>query len=311
MIDHSTLSPHSLLGIENLSASTIQSVLDRALEFKTADKSQPLAQFLDKTVCLLFFEPSTRTRGSFEVATNKLGAKCLVLTKSMSSSEKGETLLDTAKTIQAMAPDVLVLRHSSAGSPYHLSRKLKIPIVNAGDGFHEHPTQAFLDLMTIIEFKKRLQDLKVLIVGDIAHSRVARSNIYALKTMGAKVSLCGPQTLLPPKVEQLGVKVFTDLEKAVVDQQVIIGLRIQKERLEGVQIPSLGEYSRFYSISKKILSLCPKDVLIMHPGPMNRGIEVQPEVADGPNSVILNQVENGVFVRMAVLERSLKKETFE
>lgn len=292
----------SILGTEFLKKEQIQMILETAFYFKQVSESRQLPQSLQgKTVILLFFEASTRTRSSFELAARRLGATVLTLAKDGSSAEKGETLVDTAKNIEAMNPDVLVLRHPSAGSPFHLDQKLGLPVVNAGDGFHEHPTQALLDLMTIIEFKKSIEGLKVLIVGDIAHSRVARSDIYALKTMGAEVSVCGPPTLLPPKVEQMGVTVFDHLDEAVVNQDVIITLRIQFERLGTGQSPSRGEYSRFYGINKRVLALCKEDVLVMHPGPVNRGVELSPEVADGPQSLILNQVSNGVLVRMAVL----------
>lgn len=292
----------SMLGTEFLTAPQIQTVLDCAFYFKSFQKSKSYPRTLEnKTVILLFFESSTRTRSSFELAAKRLGGETLVLTKEGSSTEKGETLIDTAKNIQAMQPDAIVLRHPSAGSPHLLDQSLNIPVINAGDGFHEHPTQALLDLMTILEFKKTLQGLRVLIVGDIAHSRVARSDIYALKTMGAEVSVCGPPTLLPPKAEQMGVKVFYDLDEAVKNQDVVISLRIQFERLGQGQSPSRGEYSRFYGMNQRVLGLCKEDVLIMHPGPVNRGLELSPEVADGSRSVILNQVENGVLVRMALL----------
>lgn len=294
----------SLLGTEFLSKVQIEQVLKLSFLFKKCLKqNQAVPQTLaGKTVILLFFEPSTRTRSSFELAAKRLGGNTLVLTKEGSSTEKGETLVDTAKTVEAMQPDLLVLRHPSAGSPFHLDQILDIPIVNAGDGFHEHPTQALLDLMTIQEFKGKIEGLKVLIVGDIAHSRVARSNIYALKKMGAEVSVCGPPTLLPPKVEQMGVEVHYELEKAVQDKDVIMTLRIQFERLNPGQSPSRGEYSKFYGISESVLKTAKADVLIMHPGPVNRGVEISPEVADGSRSVILNQVGNGVIVRMAILQ---------
>jgi len=300
----STLRPlKSLLGTESLKADQIQTILDTAFYFrKLQDEKKPIPPSLaNRTVILLFFEASTRTRSSFELAAKRLGGNVLVLTKEMSSTEKGETLYDTAKTIEAMAPDILVLRHPSAGSPHFLDQVLEIPVVNAGDGFHEHPTQALLDLMTIIEFGKEIKGRKVLIVGDIAHSRVARSNIYALKTMGAEVSVCGPPTLIPPRAEDLGVKVFFDLEEAVKGQDIVMMLRIQLERMSRGQLPSRGEYARFYGMSSRILKLCKPDVLIMHPGPVNRGVEIAPEVADGSNSLILNQVANGVTMRMALL----------
>lgn len=294
---------NSIVGTEFLKKSQISLILDTAFLLKRVvlSKQSVKQSLVGKSVILLFFEPSTRTRSSFELAAKRLGGSTLVLNHQMSSQEKGETLIDTAKTIEAMTPDVLVLRHPSAGTPTVLSERLRIPVINAGDGFHEHPTQALVDLMTIVEFKKKLEGLKVLINGDIAHSRVARSNIYALRTMGAEVSVCGPPTLIPPFAERFGVRVFYDLEKAVRDQDVIIALRIQYERLGIGQLPSRGEYTRFYGIQKSTLSRCREDVLIMHPGPVNRGLEISPEVADGSKSVILNQVSNGVILRMAVL----------
>ncbi len=302
----------SILGTETLRKDQLEKILDCAFYFRELrDKKQPFPMTLEGTnTILLFFEASTRTRSSFALAAKNLGGNTVVLTKEASSAQKGETLLDTARTIEAMRPDILVLRHPSAGSPHHLDKHLAIPVLNAGDGFHEHPTQAFLDLMTIREFKGEMKGLKVLIVGDIAHSRVARSDTYALQTMGAQVSVCGPPTLLPPKMEKMGVKVFHHLEEAVVGQDVIICLRVQLERLNPAQNPSPGEYSRFYGISLQILEHCKKDVLIMHPGPVNRGVELSPAVADGPNSVILNQVGNGVLVRMAVLHLLLGGEPF-
>jgi aspartate carbamoyltransferase catalytic subunit len=293
----------SILGTETLSADQIEKVLKCA--FHIRDVTQAGKRFESpvegKTVVLLFFEPSTRTRGSFEIAAKRMGANTMVVTKEFSSSVKGETLRDTAKTLQAMMPDLLVLRHPSAGSPFSLDQILNIPVINAGDGFHEHPTQALLDLMTIAEFKGGLKGLKVLIVGDIAHSRVARSDIYALKTMGAEVGVCGPPTLLPPHVDRLGVKTWWSLDEAIPEHDVVILLRIQFERLQGGQIPSIGEYTRYYGMTSERLAKCKKDVLVMHPGPMNRGVELAPKVADGPRSVILNQVSNGVLVRMALL----------
>lgn len=297
----------SILGTETLSADQIQKILKCAFHIRDVSKKTKTfdSPAAGKTVVLLFFEASTRTRGSFEIAAKRLGADTMVVTKEFSSSVKGETLRDTAKTLEAMLPDLLVLRHPSAGSPYHLDQILNIPIINAGDGFHEHPTQALLDLMTIVEFKGDLKGQKVLIVGDIAHSRVARSDIYALNAMGAKVSVCGPPTLLPPHVEKLGVKKYWDLDEAIPDHDVIILLRIQFERLAGGQIPSIGEYTRYYGMTSDRLARCKKDVLVMHPGPMNRGVELAPKVADGPRSVILNQVSNGVLVRMALLHLML------
>ncbi|MCB9254381.1 MAG: aspartate carbamoyltransferase catalytic subunit [Bdellovibrionaceae bacterium] len=292
----------SILGTELLKKHHIEQILDCAFYFKAIRnrKAQFPKSLAGKNAVMLFFEPSTRTRSSFALAAKNLGGNTVVLTKEASSTGKGETLLDTARTIEAMQPDILVLRHPSAGSPHHIDRALGIPVVNAGDGFHEHPTQALLDLMTLREFKGDFAGLRVLIVGDIAHSRVARSDIYALQTMGAKVSVCGPPTLLPPQIEALGVAAYTDLKAAVRDQDVVMVLRIQLERLNPAQNPSGGEYARFYGVSTETLKHCKPDVLIMHPGPVNRGVELSPDVVDGPHSVILNQVGNGVFVRMAI-----------
>jgi aspartate carbamoyltransferase catalytic subunit len=296
------LGTRSILSTENLGADQVRKILDTAFFFKKNWRKGPLnTPLMGKTVVLFFFEPSTRTRVSFELAAKRLGANTVFLGNEGSSTGKGETLYDTAKTLQAMEPDVIVLRHPSAGSPHFLNQVLHVPVINAGDGFHEHPTQALLDAMTIEEFKGKIAGLKVLIVGDIAHSRVARSNIYLLKTMGAEVTVCGPPTLLPPKVEKLGVKVSYDLDEAVVDQDVIILLRIQFERFEAGQTPSKGEYLKFWGMTNRVAALCKPDVLVMHPGPMNRGVELSTEVADGPRSVILNQVSNGVVVRMAAL----------
>ncbi len=297
------LGTRSILSTESLSADQIRKILDTAFFFKTHWREQTRAAnpVAGRTVVLFFFEPSTRTRVSFELAAKRLGANTVFLGNEGSSAGKGETLYDTARTLEAMEPDVIVLRHPSAGSPNFLNQVLKIPIINAGDGFHEHPTQALLDAMTIEEFKGKIRGQKVLIVGDIAHSRVARSNIYLLQTMGAEVSVCGPPTLLPPKVENLGVKVFYDLDAALADQDVVMMLRIQFERFESGQTPSSGEYKKFFGMNAKRAERCKPDVLIMHPGPMNRGLELSTEVADGPHSVILNQVSNGVVVRMAAL----------
>ncbi len=306
------LGTRSILSAEDLNAKQIRSILDTAFFFKSQWRTQkPLENpVAGKTVVLFFFESSTRTRVSFELASKRLGATTIFLGNQGTSIGKGETLYDTAKTLEAMEPDLIVLRHPSAGSPHFLNEVLKVPVVNAGDGFHEHPTQALLDAMTIEEFKGKIAGQKVLIVGDIAHSRVARSNIHLLRTMGAEVTVCGPPTLLPPKVEKLGVNVSYDLDSAVRDQDVIILLRIQFERFEGGQGPSSGEYRRFYGMNARIAELCKPDVLVMHPGPINRGLELSTEVADGPHSVILNQVSNGVVVRMAVLHLLLGGKSF-
>lgn len=292
----------SLLGTEGLQLSEITDILQTADAFRRlSESSTPQSMMHGKTVVLCFYEPSTRTRVSFEIAAKRLGASTLLWVPENSSSKKGETLFDTARTIEAMKPDLLVVRHPTSGTPFLLSQILGVPILNAGDGFHEHPSQALLDLMTIQQFKADIQGLKVLIVGDIAHSRVARSNIYLLRTMGAEVSVCGPPTLIPPRVEELGVQVFWDLEEAVENQDVVMLLRLQFERLSGGQAPSRSEYARFYGMNNDLARKCKPDVLVMHPGPMNRGVELAAEVADGPRSIILNQVANGVSLRMALL----------
>ncbi|HEV8144621.1 MAG TPA: aspartate carbamoyltransferase catalytic subunit, partial [Methylomirabilota bacterium] len=255
-----------------------------------------------KTIVNLFYESSTRTRTSFEIAGKWLSADVINFSASGSSAAKGESLIDTARNIEAMSPDVVVVRHSSAGASEILARSLKCSIVNAGDGCHEHPTQALLDLLTIRERKGHFEGLQVAIVGDIAHSRVARSNIHAMRKLGMTVTVAGPPTLIPPFVGELGVKVSHRLEDAIRDVDVIMMLRLQHERMTGGLIPSLREYSRYWGLTLDKLSTHARpDVLIMHPGPVNRGVELSPEVADGPYSVILDQVSKGVAVRMGVL----------
>jgi aspartate carbamoyltransferase catalytic subunit len=254
-----------------------------------------------KTVVNLFFEPSTRTRTSFEIAEKRLSADTLNIAIASSSVVKGETLADTALTLEAMSPDMIVLRHSSSGACHLLSRICRSAIINAGDGTHEHPTQALLDAFTIRERKGRLAGLKVAIVGDLLHSRVLRSNIYLLTKMGADVWVCGPPTLIPPGLAQLGVTATSYVDAAVRDADVVMLLRIQLERMEGAFFPSLREYFNVFGMTEARMRLAAPDVMIMHPGPMNRGVEIASEVADGPYSVIRDQVANGVAVRMAVL----------
>jgi len=277
--------------------------------FQTTDRfrelgDRPIKKFpvlRGKTVINLFFENSTRTRTSFEIAGKRLSADVINISKGFSSTSKGETLLDTAKNLMAMAPDILVVRHPSSGAPLALSRILQARVINAGDGSHQHPTQALLDLLTIRDHKKKIEGLHVGIVGDIAHSRVARSNIVGLKTFGAKVTVIGPKSLMPLGVASLGVQVSYDLPSVIGDLDVIMMLRIQNERLDKTPFPSLREYSRFYGLSSQLLAKAKKDVVIMHPGPVNRGVEISPEIADGPFSLILDQVKNGVAVRTALL----------
>jgi aspartate carbamoyltransferase catalytic subunit len=292
-----------LLSISDLTEDEIYLILD------TAEAMREIAQrpikkvptLRGKTVVNLFYEPSTRTRTSFEIAEKRLSADTLNVAVAQSSVLKGETLADTARNIEAMAPDVIILRHSSSGAGHLLSRICQSRIVNAGDGMHEHPTQALLDAFTIREHKKRLDGLKVTIVGDLLHSRVLRSNVLLLTKLGAEVWLCGPATLVPPGVHQLGVRVSTSIDEAVAGADVVMMLRIQHERMQGAFFPSLREYFNTFGMTRERVARAKPDAIIMHPGPMNRGVEIASDVADGPCSVILEQVANGVAVRMAVL----------
>src|SRR5262245_33499376 len=297
------LARKDLLEIRSLEPGEIQTILDTAASMKeiASREIKKVPALRGKTVVNLFMEPSTRTRTSFEIAGKWLSADVINVSGSSSSVVKGETLVDTARNIEAMSPDCVVIRHAASGAAHMLARALRCSIVNAGDGMHEHPTQALLDLLTIREKRGHLEGLSVAIVGDIAHSRVARSNIAGMRKMGMSVTVAGPPTLIPPGVEELGVKVARRLEDAIRDVDVIMMLRLQQERMTANYIPSLREYSRLYGLSLDKLRGARDDVLIMHPGPVNRGIEMAPEVADGPYSVILNQVANGVAVRMAIL----------
>jgi aspartate carbamoyltransferase catalytic subunit len=292
-----------LLGMQDLEPSEITDVLDTAVSMKeiAAREIKKVPTLRGKTVVNLFYESSTRTRTSFEIAGKWLSADVINFSASGSSADKGESLLDTARNIEAMSPDVVVVRHRASGAPALLARHLRCGVVNAGDGAHEHPTQALLDLMTIREKKGHLEGLNVTIVGDITHSRVARSNIFGMRRMGITVTVAGPPTLIPPQCQELGVKVSHRLEEAIANADVIMMLRLQHERMEGGFIPSIREYSRVWGLTLARLKPCRPDVLIMHPGPVNRGVELSPEVADSPFSVILDQVANGVAVRMAVL----------
>jgi len=293
-----------ILGMKELSVDEINLILETAesfLEISTREiKKVPTMR--GKSVINLFYEASTRTRTSFEIAGKRLSADTINISASTSSVVKGETLIDTARNLEAMNPDVIVIRHSAAGAPHMLAKLLRQSIINAGDGAHEHPTQALLDMMTIKEKKGRIAGLKVAIVGDIMHSRVARSNIYGLSKMGAKIVLAGPATMLPRNIEQMGVEVYTNLEDAIVDADVVMMLRIQLERQNQSIFPSLREYSQHYCLNRTNIQLAKKDVIVMHPGPINRGVEISPDIADDPScSVILDQVNNGVAVRMALL----------
>jgi aspartate carbamoyltransferase catalytic subunit len=292
-----------LLGMEHLQREEIELILETAQnlhEIQTRDiKKVPTLR--GKTVVNLFFENSTRTRTSFEIAAKRLSADTINFSASASSVSKNETLIDTARNIAAMLPDVIVIRHSQSGAPEWLSRKVKASVVNAGDGAHEHPSQALLDLLTVKEKKGRFEGLKVAIIGDITASRVARSDIYGFTKMGAEVRVAGPPTMLPPHVEQLGVKAYTNIGDAIADADVIMMLRIQLERHSKLLFPSIREYSKFFCLTPEVFRLAKEDAIIMHPGPINRGVEISSEIADGPYSVILEQVTNGVAVRMAIL----------
>ena len=301
--ESTNLSFDHLLGLEGMDRERITALLDLAQRMKEIGE-RPLKKvpsLRGKTVCFFFVEPSTRTKMSFEVAAKRLSADTMSLTASASSLKKGETLLDTAMNLQAMGPDILVIRHRAAGAPHFLSKHLSASIVNAGDGRHEHPTQALLDMLTIRERLGRLEGVKVAIVGDIANSRVARSNIFGLTTMGANVRLSGPATMIPKGIEQLGATVVPTIEDATEDADVVMMLRIQKERMGSDLFPSDREYHRQFGLTRARLRNARPNVIVMHPGPINRGVEITPDVADGPNSVILDQVTNGVAVRMAVL----------
>ena len=293
-----------LLGIADLSVDEIYRILETAEAMRDIG-GRPLKKvptLRGKTVVNLFYEPSTRTRTSFEIAEKRLSADTLNIAVAASSVQKGETLADTALNLEAMSPDMIVLRHASSGACHLLSRICRSRIINAGDGMHEHPTQALLDAFTIKQHKQRLEGLKIAIVGDLLHSRVLRSNVLLLTRLGADVWLSGPPTLVPPGIERLGVKVSTSVDEAVGGADVIMMLRIQQERMQGAYFPSLREYFNVFGMTAERVRRARPDVIIMHPGPMNRGVEIASDVADGPYSVILEQVANGVAVRMAVLE---------
>jgi aspartate carbamoyltransferase catalytic subunit len=292
-----------LLDLQSLSAEEIVTVLDTALEFKAVGERviKKVPALRGKTVVNLFVEPSTRTRISFELAAQRLSADVINFTAEASSLKKGETLKDTARNLEALNADFIVIRHSAAGAPHFLSRVLEAHVVNAGDGAHEHPTQGLLDVFTMREKKGRIAGLNVTILGDILYSRVARSNIWALQKLGAHVTLCGPPTLVPRTFEQMGCRVTCHLAEAIANADVVNLLRIQHERQRKTMFPSLGEYTSLFGINRERLASMKPDVLIMHPGPINRGVEVDSDVADGSHSVILEQVTNGLAVRMAVL----------
>jgi aspartate carbamoyltransferase catalytic subunit len=297
------LKSKSLLGIKDLSIDEINLILESSLGFKDVlgRDIKKVPALRGKTVVNLFFEPSTRTRTSFTLAAKRLSADVVNFSVSSSSVVKGETLQDTALTIQALGADLLVIRHGSSGVPDYLNKILDISVINAGDGANEHPTQALLDLFTILQYKKEISGLSIAIIGDIAHSRVAKSNIYGLTKLGAEVRVICPPTLLPAEIEKLGVKVFHSIEKGLKDVDVVMTLRLQLERQSKGFLPSLKEYFKLYGLTSERLKLTKKDSIVMHPGPMNRGVEIASDVAGGPQSVILDQVTNGLAVRMAVL----------
>jgi aspartate carbamoyltransferase catalytic subunit len=297
--------PAGLLGIEDLTREEVQSILDRARDFQPRGLRK-LDLLRGRMVVNLFFEASTRTRTSFEIAAKRLGADSISITAQASSVSKGESLVDTLNTLAAMRPDAIIMRHAASGAPHFLQRHLETPIVNAGDGTHEHPTQALLDARTILDRGAALEGLRVAIIGDIAHSRVARSNVYLLSKFGAQIVLCGPASLLPVELKQIapGITLTTDMREAICEADVIMMLRVQLERQYESAFPA-SEYFQFYGLRLEHLELARPNVIVMHPGPINRGREISSEVADSQRSVILNQVENGVAVRMAVLERVL------
>ena len=292
-----------LLGLEGVPGPEIEAILDTAVSLKEiSDRDiKKVPTLRGKTVVNLFYEPSTRTRTSFEIAAKRLSADTINISASTSSTTKGETLADTARNLEAMRPDAIIIRHPSSGACSVLARHVGCPIINAGDGCHEHPTQALLDCLTIREHRGSIAGLTVAIVGDLLHSRVGRSNVHALRALGARVRLVGPPTLLPPAFASLGVELHTRLADGVRDADVVMMLRLQRERQSANYFPSLEEYSQYYCLTEDVVRLARPDVIIMHPGPLNRGLEIATSVADGPYSVIMEQVTNGLAVRMAVL----------
>ncbi|HCR04449.1 MAG TPA: aspartate carbamoyltransferase [Gemmatimonadetes bacterium] len=292
-----------MLGLKDVSREEIVEVLDTAARFRAVSERRikKVPTLRGRTVVMAFFENSTRTKLSFDLAAKRLSADGLSFSASSSSTKKGETLMDTARNLDAMRPDAMVIRHGAAGAPHLLAKNFPWSVINAGDGINEHPTQALLDMLTMRDHLGALEGKRVAIVGDIYHSRVARSNIYGLTKLGAEVGVCGPPTLMPVDIEELGVTVFRHVEEAIEWADVLNVLRLQLERMQGGYVPSLREYNRIYGVSRARLERASKELLILHPGPMNRGVEIDSDVADGPDSVILDQVTNGIAVRMAVL----------
>ena len=296
------LSTKHILSIRDLTLQDVELILETANNLQEISKRpvKKVPALRGKTVLLCFFEDSTRTRASFDLAAKRLSADTLVFSSSGSALSKGESLLDTIRNLEAMNPDLLVVRHKLSGIPHLLAKTVGCPVINAGDGLHEHPTQALLDLMTILQVKKKVKGLNVAIIGDISQ-RVARSNILLLTKMGAHVTVAGPATMIPSDIEQYNVDVSYDIRKVIPQSDVLMMLRIQRERQEQSLFPSLREYARFFGLNKETMKDAKKDVVILHPGPVNRGVEIAPEIADGPHSVILDQVANGVSIRMALL----------
>ena len=292
-----------ILGLDHLSVPDIEHILNTAESFKEISRRsiKKVPVLRGKTVVTLFFEPSTRTRLSFDIAAKRMSADTFSISASTSSTTKGESLADTAKNIEAMMPDIIVMRHPSSGASNYLANRINTSVINAGDGTHEHPSQGLLDLMTVKEHKGKIKGLKVAIIGDISHSRVAHSDIIGFSKMGANVFVSGPATLIPKKISRLGTRICTTIEEAVNNADVVMPLRIQKERQSDPLIPSFREYATFFGINRQILQVAKPDALIMHPGPINRGVELDPDVADSSQSVILHQVTNGVAIRMALM----------
>lgn len=304
------LNKKDVLGIAELSAREITSILDTAEDMKkiVLSDSKKVHYLRGKTVLTLFYENSTRTRVSFELAAKYMSADTVNITASVSSVAKGETLADTGRTLDAMGADVIIIRHSMSGTPHLLAKHVNASVINAGDGMHEHPTQALLDMFTIREYFKSIEGLKVAIIGDIYHSRVARSNIIGLLKMGAKPVLFGPSTLIPPEIEKMGAKLAPTLNDALIDADIVMGLRLQLERQRSALFPTKAEYAKFFGMNQSSVSVVKKNTLWMHPGPVNRGVEMESKVIDGKNSVINEQVTNGVAVRMALLYMLTGKE---
>jgi aspartate carbamoyltransferase catalytic subunit len=292
-----------ILGLDHLSVPDIEHILNTAESFKEISRRsiKKVPVLRGKTVVTLFFEPSTRTRLSFDIAAKRMSADTFSISASTSSTTKGESLADTAKNIEAMMPDIIVMRHPSSGASNYLANRINTSVINAGDGTHEHPSQGLLDLMTVKEHKGKIKGLKVAIIGDISHSRVAHSDIIGFSKMGANVFVSGPATLIPKKISRLGTRICTTIEEAVNNADVVMPLRIQKERQSDPLIPSFREYAAFFGINRQILQVAKPDALVMHPGPINRGVELAPDVADSSQSVILHQVTNGVAIRMALM----------